>query len=786
VTPLSSSVPLAGGTVDVAVTANDSTCSWKSTTDQKWLTLADGVGSKTVTFTVSENDTNAARSATVTVAGKKITINQAAPTNLIYGLTRAQAEKLYATLTSIPDAYNPKSNASYTSEGLGLPVTSPRYNFLQPGLTHECLTRSLGPDGSLYVTYDQLGAALGKPATMPAKVAVTPKATFKYGLTKEELDGIYQSLKAGKEKPYTRAGTTGVYAGGFQEEFSELRQLACNGMVRLPKQGNVDSNPNYGFLRFGWTPEVASTYGWYDITPDEYRRLYQIPHYFLAPTYVAGTVSGSGIGVEGQPQTVVFAPSEIFATVPFVTLEKDLGYAPSGAVTPGLYDDTPYIRTEQPKVATTTTATATTTTVLAPTTTVATAPAPTTAPTVALTTLYSQTKEDTHSNFNWNSGNDIYGWPWVPPVTGIPNKITLKVRSVTGTPTGNVCLAELSGTTPIILGCSSDVTFVSGDNAIAISTTATVTAGKMYFVKFTRTSDASNYPSFTYKYPGQLPVYRATAANSQPMTLWFTGDIAMIIEGTVPQVAAPAPTPTTTTTTPAPTTTTTATTPASFPSTGDAFLDAVFTAYLTSSTIKLTEPAISGFPSLHNSGSTTDYVKLPNLTIALLRELDPTGNYWSYILDAARYQSYELYQESEVWRFVIDHPFATGLSIGLVSGAIAYGGAAALATCVIYCDDLILIRITPDRINHVISRHFPGGAASEGKSLFSVTEKILDLIAKAEKVAPVKQLNTVNFERIVDAGRTIGIDRVTNQPTTIYTVITDAANNLITMFPGKP
>jgi len=553
VSPTTINVPVTGGTASVTVTANDSTCAWKSVTDQNWVTTASGVGSKTVVFTAAESDSNAARTAVVTVAGAKVTLNQAAPTNLIYGLTKAQAEKLYATLTKIPDTYNPISNASYTSDALGLPPTSPRYAFLQPGLTYECLAKSLGSNSSNYVTYDQLGAALGKPATMQVVQAAPQKAIFKYGLTKAELDSIYQSLKAGKEKPYIRAGATGTYVGGFQEEFSPLNQLACNGMVRLPKQGNMGSNPNYGYLRLGWSEEVAGTFGWYDVYPDDYRKQMQIPHYFLAPTYVAGLVSGAGIGVEGQPQTVVFAPSEIFAAVPFVTLEKDLGYEPSGAKTEGLYDDTPYIRTEQPQVATTTTSTATTTTSVATTTPVTTTAS---APTVTLTTLYSQTQEDTHSNFNWNGASDIYGWPWIPSVTGTPKEITLKARSVTGKPTGNVCLAELSGTTPIILGCSTDVAFVGGDNVIALDVPATVTAGKMYFVKFTRTSDANNYPIFTYKYPGQMPLYRATAANSQPMTMWFTGDMAMIVKGTVQAASAPAPTTTTTTIT---TTTTTAT-----------------------------------------------------------------------------------------------------------------------------------------------------------------------------------------------------------------------------------
>ena len=42
-----------------------------------------------------------------------------------------------------------------------------------------------------------------------------------------------------------------------------------------------------------------------------------------------------------------------------------------------------------------------------------------------------------------------------------------------------------------------------------------------------------------------------------------------------------------------------------------------------------------------------------------------------------------------------------------------------------------------------------------------------------------------NFERIVDARRVIGMTREGN-PTTVYTVITNARNELVTAFPGRP
>jgi len=95
------------------------------------------------------------------------------------------------------------------------------------------------------------------------------------------------------------------------------------------------------------------------------------------------------------------------------------------------------------------------------------------------------------------------------------------------------------------------------------------------------------------------------------------------------------------------------------------------------------------------------------------------------------------------------------------------------------------INIGERGLAYVLARHFPGGAQTAGKSLFNAGETVRGLVRAAESVAPVRQLGG-NFQRIVEAGRVVGADRATNLPTSIYTVITDAAGNLVTMFPGIP
>jgi hypothetical protein len=95
------------------------------------------------------------------------------------------------------------------------------------------------------------------------------------------------------------------------------------------------------------------------------------------------------------------------------------------------------------------------------------------------------------------------------------------------------------------------------------------------------------------------------------------------------------------------------------------------------------------------------------------------------------------------------------------------------------------ITISDARLAKVLQAHTAGGLISAGKSLFSAGENIEGLIQAAKSVPAVGQAGG-NFERIVDAGRIIGTDRATGAATSVYTVITDSANHLVTAFPGRP
>ena len=93
--------------------------------------------------------------------------------------------------------------------------------------------------------------------------------------------------------------------------------------------------------------------------------------------------------------------------------------------------------------------------------------------------------------------------------------------------------------------------------------------------------------------------------------------------------------------------------------------------------------------------------------------------------------------------------------------------------------------MTEEGLAHVTARHTIGGAKTAGKSVFTAGEDVTALIKSAEGVSPIQQAGG-NFQRVVDAGREIGVNRATGSPTSTYTVITDAAGNLVTAFPGTP
>lgn len=81
VAPASQSFPAEGGAGSITVTASTVSCGWTATSPVPWITMTgsgSGTGSGSLSYTVASNPTAAPRSATVTVGGQSVSVNQAA------------------------------------------------------------------------------------------------------------------------------------------------------------------------------------------------------------------------------------------------------------------------------------------------------------------------------------------------------------------------------------------------------------------------------------------------------------------------------------------------------------------------------------------------------------------------------------------------------------------------------------------------------------------------------------------------------------------------------------
>ncbi len=190
-----------------------------------------------------------------------------------------------------------------------------------------------------------------------------------------------------------------------------------------------------------------------------------------------------------------------------------------------------------------------------------------------------------------------------------------------------------------------------------------------------------------------------------------------------------------------------------------------------------------------------------------LRYTDPSGQtVWDVINGRQSWSQYQvelgqtaetLYNNNGLAKTMMDHPYATGAAVGVGGGLAAYGAIAGMTwlgliapagqQVVQQAEKILeneqLINITADKLAQVISKHT--GLFNGSRSVFNKGENVADLIQKAVQSPMIPQIGD-KFARIVDMGRNIGVDRFTQQQTSLLTVITDRANNLITSYPGIP
>jgi Putative binding domain, N-terminal/Viral BACON domain len=81
ISPTSQSIASGGGPGTASVTASSGSCQWTATSSAGWITInsgsSSGTGSGTVGYTVAANTTTSARSASLTIAGRTLTVSQA-------------------------------------------------------------------------------------------------------------------------------------------------------------------------------------------------------------------------------------------------------------------------------------------------------------------------------------------------------------------------------------------------------------------------------------------------------------------------------------------------------------------------------------------------------------------------------------------------------------------------------------------------------------------------------------------------------------------------------------
>jgi hypothetical protein len=94
---------------------------------------------------------------------------------------------------------------------------------------------------------------------------------------------------------------------------------------------------------------------------------------------------------------------------------------------------------------------------------------------------------------------------------------------------------------------------------------------------------------------------------------------------------------------------------------------------------------------------------------------------------------------------------------------------------------------TARRIQHILDRHVERGRLANPalKSIFANGENPADLVSAAESVARTAHTGCY-FQRIVFADSLIGCEQGTGQGTFTYTVITNAADHLVTVFLRVP
>lgn len=155
-----------------------------------------------------------------------------------------------------------------------------------------------------------------------------------------------------------------------------------------------------------------------------------------------------------------------------------------------------------------------------------------------MATLYSQSTQNTFSNFNDGTvANANYAWQFTPTASGTPTQVTLYAQGIVGTPTGNVYIKADKTIASTTYATATGVTFVTGSNVFTFTGATSITSGVTYWIYFQRTSASTVYPQLQYDTAKtNFQTWKPSASNIDPNTLWFTFDVKMLVEGTATSI----------------------------------------------------------------------------------------------------------------------------------------------------------------------------------------------------------------------------------------------------------
>lgn len=150
-------------------------------------------------------------------------------------------------------------------------------------------------------------------------------------------------------------------------------------------------------------------------------------------------------------------------------------------------------------------------------------------------TLYSQTTNDTYSNYN--DGNDWwFAFLLIPIATGAPTSIDMYLKATSAGTGDALYIRSEKSASSANFGSATGISWsASGIQTIALSGGSSITSGGTYYV-IVHVTSGTNFPKFQLKNSdtGSTKQWKSASAGGDPTTVWNNYDPAFVISGITP------------------------------------------------------------------------------------------------------------------------------------------------------------------------------------------------------------------------------------------------------------